>query len=322
MLRWLAALGFDQYLYAPKDDALLRRAWRNTWPAEQRSKLIELAQTGAEAGLTVAVGLSPYALYRTYDRPARLALQSRVREIADCGVDALALLFDDMPGEVDALAERQAEIAADLRHWEPALELRLCPSYYSDDPVLDRVFGARPDGYLEDLGRLVPREIPVFWTGPQVCAAELRSDDLHEVARRCRRALAIWDNYPVNDSRARSEHLYLAPLENRDRLAGELAESHWCNAMNQPALSLPALASLIHLYGREREEEASVLAEAGISESLRRACLPLAARGRETLRGEALESLLRVAAASTPAGAELADWLAGEYRFDPACLTD
>ena len=321
MLEWLAALGLVAYLYAPKADASLRRAWRKPWTSAERAHAGQLAAAGAAAGVAVHVGLSPFALYEAYDRPARAALRDRIREIIDCGVAGVALLFDDMPGNIDALATRQAEIATDVVHWLGDLRLRLCPTYYSDDPVLDRVCGARPVSYLEDLGHQLPGDVALFWTGPTVCADAIAEDHLQDVARRTGRTLALWDNYPVNDSKLRSAHLYLQPLA--QRAVSTNLESHWCNAMNQAALSLPALASLAELHGRRSTAaRREVFAAAGVDDALIEACWPLSRVARDELDPVEQGRLRDLARERGLAGRELRDWLDGLYRFDPACLTD
>jgi hypothetical protein len=322
MLEWLSRLGFDAYLYAPKADAHLRKAWRAPWPPRERAHFREVAREGSAQGLVIVAGLSPFALYLAYDRDARDALRARVEEIVACGAGGLALLFDDMPGDHDALAERQAEIAVDVAAWASGLDLYLCPTYYSEDPVLDRVFGHRPPNYLEELAERLPRSFTPFWTGPQVCSAAIDADQAAAVTGRWRRALALWDNYPVNDSRARSEHLYVAPLTGREAAPVMGLESHWCNAMNQPALSLPALASLPALYGRRSAARDGVFKEAGVTPSLLRACLPLATRARSELGEAERRATLATASAASLAATELDDWLGGTYAFDPACLTD
>ncbi|MDP5070271.1 MAG: protein O-GlcNAcase, partial [Congregibacter sp.] len=280
MMQWLPGLGYDAYLYAPKADAHLRKAWRQPWPPAERQHLRELGQSCALTGLSYQVGLSPFELYRSYNRTARAALKSKLGEIEDLGVSGLAILFDDMPGNVESLAARQAEICADIQHWigGEGMALRVCPSYYSDDPVLDEIFGQRPDGYLSTLCDDLHQCYEIFWTGPAVCSDTLNGADLKNVSKECRGKLAIWDNYPVNDSRARSPHIYVGDLSGRSADISALISSHWCNAMNQPALSLPALASLPQLY-RPLSEQAlqtrvDVFNEAGISRELINACTP------------------------------------------------
>ena len=323
MMGWLPQLGLEAYLYAPKADAVLRKQWRADWPPAHRAHLEALARRCESSGLEFAVGLSPYALYADYGERARAELKHKIERIRDLGELSLALLFDDMPGELPDLARRQLEIVHDIRHWQPDLGLRVCPTYYSDDPVLDKVFGERPRGYLEALGQGLPEGLELFWTGTQVCSPAVSREDLAPVMRDSRCSLALWDNYPVNDSRVRSDHLYLAPL---DRRPGELRDclgSHWCNAMNQPALSLPALASLAAVYQTQPATETGpVFAAAGLDEELLAACLPLAREGLSTLSPPRRRELGELAKGPGLARRELGAWLAGTYRFDPACLTD
>lgn len=323
MVEWLPQLGLQAYLYAPKADAALRKQWRRDWTDVHRAHLKTLARSCEVSGLEFAVGLSPYALYADYGERSRGDLKRKVARIRDLGDLSLALLFDDMPGELPDLAQRQLEIVHDIRHWQPDLRLRICPTYYSDDPVLDKVFGERPGGYLETLGRGLPQGLELFWTGPQVCSPSVSVEDLGPVGRDSHCALALWDNYPVNDSRVRSDHLYLAPLEGRAGALRESLGSHWCNAMNQAALSLPALASLVTVYEPDPAPgQGAVFAAAGLDEELVTACLPLAREGLSGLSSGRRQELVGLAKGPGLARRELSAWLAGTYRFDPACLTD
>jgi hypothetical protein len=283
-----------------------------------------IAERCITAGVEFSVGLSPFELYANYDAPAQLALQDKVNRIVDLGVGGLAILFDDMPGNHAQLAERQAEICADVNNWTSgaALALRVCPTYYSDDPILDRVFGPRPDAYLPSLCEKLDDRFEVFWTGPAVCSQTVRPDDIAPVAEISAGRLALWDNYPVNDSRARSPHLYMQAITGRSRdLSAQLC-SHWCNAMNQAALSLPALASLPKLYGRAAPAAPRVFEAAGLTPALISACEVLSEHTRESLTHEQAQRLTEAASHASPAARELYDWLQGGYEFDPACLTD
>lgn len=322
MMAWLPALGLDHYIYAPKADPFLRKRWQERWPSERRKAITAWVEAAEAHGLSAGLGLSPYALYQNYGGLQRERLRERVQQISDTGASLLALLFDDMPGELGDLAARQAEIAEDVRRWSDADELLVCPTYYSDDPILDRVFGQRPANYLEELGRALPDGVGVYWTGPQVCSAALEPGLLPGPQARGGAPLALWDNYPVNDSKQRCEHLYLQPLEQRDEALANVVRWHCCNAMNQPALSLPALSSLPAIYGRAQPDTEAILCAAGIDEAFARACLVLANTTVGELPDESRRALVQHASAPTMAGRELAAFIAGEYRFDPNCLTD
>ncbi len=319
---WLPRIGIDRYLYAPKADAFLRRNWTSPWPEDRAAHLRALAERCAGSGLGLFFGLSPYALYERYGAEERAILKRKVRELTDYPIAGLALLFDDMPGGVESLAARQLEIIDDVIDTLGNSRLLVCPTYYSDDPVLDRVFGERPAGYLEALMRGLGTDTGLFWTGPQVCSERITPGDLASLLCDRGPGIELWDNYPVNDSKLRSAHLYMDALSGRESTIGEHLTGHWCNAMNQPALSLPALSSLPALYGRDLPDRAAVFEAAGLTAELIKACRPLARSSREEVTPAQLRDLEQCAAGATPAARELADWMAGEYTFDPACLTD
>src|SRR5690606_22424077 len=100
------------------------------------------------------------------------------------GATELAILFDDMDGGPADLASRQAAIVDFAASRSRASRISVCPSYYSDDPLLDRVFGRRPARYLETLAAALDPRIGMFWTGEEVCARELTPGHLDAVAGR------------------------------------------------------------------------------------------------------------------------------------------
>ena len=102
----------------------------------------------------------------------------------------------------------------------------------------------------------------------------------------------------------------------------EVVSWHWCNAMNQAALSLPALTGLADLYGLGVADVPRVFAEAGIDRELLDACAPLRETRFHDLPQAARQRLEKCAHGAAPARRELAAFLHGEYVFDPACLTD
>lgn len=323
--RLLPEMGLNAYLYCPKADPFLRRRWHRHWPAPQWRELGDLADQFQGRGVNFGVGLSPFELYRHYGQGERRQLRDKVRRLSELNSGLLALLFDDMPGDVPDLAERQAEIVSDVQSWVPDLRLLMCPTYYSRDPVLEKHFGPMPADYWPRLGALLPKAVDIFWTGNEVCSSHIDAGDLEELVGQFGRPLTLWDNYPVNDGALRSKYLFLDPLADREpALRGQLA-GHFCNPMNQAWLSLPALRGLVSLYGDCQLpgswEERLLGAELW-------RCLQ---RDRELFRRAGLDGLEPVRREELareyeglpgPAAAEVAAWLRGEYRFDPACLTD
>lgn len=322
---YLRRAGLNCYLYCPKSDALLRRAWRRDWPQEEWQRLSELAREYRREGILFGVGLSPYELYQCYGADDRKRLRTKLQRLAELEMPLLAILFDDMPGDQIDLAERQVEIVTDIAHWLGEVRLLVCPTYYSYDPVLERYFGPMPDRYWQQLGEFMPAAVDLFWTGNTVCAERIEAADLHEVAAVFSRPPVLWDNYPVNDGAIRSRYLYTEPLPGRNGDVASSVRGHLCNPMNQGLISLPALMGLTRLYGLPGLTDADL---AGILGAQTWRCLQRDGPMFQTqgLDGMGPEVTQRLAAeyGALPGNAavEVAGWLREEYKFDPACLTD
>lgn len=330
-LPWLKSAGFQSYLYAPKSDASLRSQWQTPFSSNQRQRLSDIAAAAASTGLAWGVGFSPLGAVYCFGRDEQGQLREKISALAELKPDLIAILFDDMRCEHDDLAQRQCEIVRHIAAQLPDSELFVCPSYYSFDPVLEKVFGDRPQDYWQQLGSELPQSAEIFWTGNQVCSASLLAEDLTEITERLGRAPALWDNYPVNDGERASQFLHLKSFENRDPKLQTFASAHFCNPMNQCYLSRLALASLPKVYQQAQHydphreflsacesllppELATAVVE-DISEFTELGLQNISTARRATL-------IKKYSCFSHPAASEISDWLNGVYRFDPACLTE
>jgi len=246
----LAPHGYGFYLYAPKVDACLRRRWTEPHPQAEQDALAKLAAHCRTHNTRFGVGLSPYDLFRAFNDESKAALKDKLAFFDSIGCDELAILFDDMRGDMEGLAHKQIEIM----HWcaahTKAHTLTLCPTYYSDDPALPRFFGAPPANYLEDLGRGLDPRIQMFWTGPEVCSREFTPGHLARVGGAMKRKPLLWDNYPVNDGPRMSQFLHLRAFTGRPAAIGAHIAGHAVNPALQPTLSLIPLISLAESYAR------------------------------------------------------------------------
>ena len=247
-VRFLVPHGYRFYLYAPKADARLRRRWQEPYPEAELAELAAFREVCRDAGVRFGIGLSPFELHLQGERGWQAPLGAKLAELAQVKPDDLAILFDDMRGDVADLAERQAAIVHFAAERGIAGRILCCPSYYSDDPILDVAFGPRPPFYLERLGRMLDPAIRIFWTGPEVCARELSPGHLARVAERLGRKPVLWDNYPVNDGPRMSQHLHLRAFTGRPAaIAGQIA-AHGVNPASQPWLSRVPLLTLAESY--------------------------------------------------------------------------
>lgn len=317
----LGPRGYGFYLYAPKADAFLRKSWQEPHPDAEMEALGAFAGQCRAAGMRFGIGLSPFELHvreGDWKRP----LAAKLDLLADLRPDDLALLFDDMRGDVPDLAARQAEIVHFAAEHVASARPIFCPSYYSDDPILDLAFGERPAHYLEDLGRRLDPAVGIMWTGPEVCPAELTPGHLDRVAGALRRKPFLWDNYPVNDGARMSQHLHLRAFTGRPWAIGDRVSAHGINLASQPVLSrLPALTLVesyregeAYDYGRAWDRASEEVLGPELARRIRLDLLTLQDRGRDRL-GERMPRLReRYAAFDHPAAREILGWLDGRWE--------
>lgn len=323
LVELLPILNCNAYCYAPKGDPLLRRLWRDAWPETYLSQLSSLATVARKNRLSFGIGLSVL----DYSQDDSVRLRQKIEQLNTLDLGHLGIFFDDMRGDDEGLLDKQLGAVDIIRRHSNAEQLLFCPTYYSTDPVLENVFGPRPENYWSRLSRELPLNVQCFWTGQQVCSERIDQNDAASAMRILGRRPALWDNYPVNDGRLTSRFLHLRPHQGR-KLPPHCYQSYFINPMNQFELSLPVIAAA-HLCvagqkgGQQRAfdfaqhrwgasfadfwwQNTPFVQDMGLDE------MPLAER----------ENMLRcLSSFKNLAAKEWLDWLHGGYTFDPACLT-
>jgi hypothetical protein len=321
-MRYLAGFGFRFYLYAPKADPHLRRQWREPHPDDVAQQISGFSQQCRAAGVRFGIGLSPVRLHVDFGAAAQEVLADKLTALDALGLDFLALLFDDMRGDVPGLAQHQIDIV----HWvaeRTGAELLMCPSYYTDDPLLDRVFGARPTGYLEQLGRGLDPAIGIFWTGEEVCAREISVAHVQRVAEQMRRKPFLWDNYPVNDGERMSQFLHVRAFTGRSGGLADQVAGHGINPALQPTLSCVPAVSLALSYeqGDAYQYGAALLAAAQralgaeLGQFVYEDVLLLQDIGLDRLGAKEQYLRERYSGIDHPGAREIIGWLDGVYRI-------
>ncbi|MEA3030940.1 MAG: hyaluronoglucosaminidase [Sphingomonadales bacterium] len=318
-VRFLRPRNYLFYLYAPKADPYLRRRWQEPHPEAELAELAALRDVCRAEGVRFGIGLSPFELHLHAERGWQDRLAAKLASLAPLKPDDLALLFDDMRGDVADLASRQAAIVHFAAERGVAERIFACPTYYSDDPVLDAAFGARPPFYLEQLGRLLDPAIRIFWTGEEVCAREYSPGHLARVAGQLRRKPTLWDNYPVNDGARMSLHLHLRGVTGRPAsLAGQIA-GHGVNPAS--LLSRVPLLTLAESYATGDSYEYGAAFARAARTVLGDALAARVGRDLPTLQDRGLDRLAerravlraRYAAFDHPAAREITAWLDGHW---------
>lgn len=329
---FLALNEFNFYIYAPKSDSFLRKNWQQNWPTDIKRELTDLRETYKNSHIDFGIGLSPHEIYLDNSRDNRQHLTTRVKQINELTPDILCLLFDDMRGDVPNLANIQIELMHQVAETSTAKRIIFCPTYYSFDPVLEKVFGKMPENYWQDLNKNLDKHIDIFWTGEKVCSAEYSLTHLAKVTDLLGRKPFLWDNYPVNDGAVKSNLLQIRAVDKSHSLIQQAVSGHALNPMNQPWLSQLALASLPIAYRNKNNYAPEVTLKKICTDicgnELTRYLLQdvslLQDKGLNKFSAEEKTELLERYSQfpQNPFCTEIIDWLNGDYVFDPACLTE
>jgi hypothetical protein len=321
---FLASHGFRFYFYAPKSDAFLRERWQEDHSRDMARQLELLVAKCHEIGVRFGIGLSPFEVYRDFGSTAKEALARKISFFAGIGVDDLAILFDDMKGDGPDLAARQVEVVHWIAERSEMKNLVVCPTYYSDDPLLDRFFGQRPENYLEDLGARLQSNIGIFWTGEEVCSRAFSPGHLERVTGILRRKPFLWDNYPVNDGKRMSQFLHLRAFVGRPASIAPHIVAHAINPALQPVLTrIPAL-TLTESYGKGDKYEytrafakaSSIVAGPDLAQLIRQDISLFQDSGLDRLGAAAERLRARYQNIDHPAAREILAWLDGAYQFE------
>jgi hyaluronoglucosaminidase len=315
---------YQYYIYAPKADRHLRRQWSEPWPDADYNNLQQLGQVYQQAQVNWGIGITPFEIHHNFDDHTRAKLNAKIRSINELQPNILAILFDDMRGDDANIAQIQAAVTHHIMEQSTASFFIMCPTYYSTDPVLDRVFGDRPSHYLETLGQLLDPAVQVFWTGEKVCSRHYSIEHLQAISTQLGRKPYIWDNYPVNDGAKLCKFLNLRPFGESAAHMATWTAGQAINPMNQAYLSQIPLRALTSgdrqsaMYAAARDLCGEVFAKYVLAD-----IVEFQDEGLDMLSAERKDLLIdRYAGLQTPQSQELVDWLQGKYPFDPACLTD
>jgi hyaluronoglucosaminidase len=217
---------------------------------------VRLIRAAQRTQIDFVYGFHPgEGLYFGDDRAVRILLR-KAQRFYDAGVRTFAVLFDDIPSRLSDARDRRAFknslaraegtwmakiIAAQPANWS-AVEWWICPSRYSEDTLLERVYGKFEPHFLETLARYLPADVPCFWTGPSVVSKTIALSHVKRIVKKIERPLLLWDNYPVNDL-SMSDELHLAPMTGRDPRLPECVYGYLNNPLLQEELSFLPLAT-------------------------------------------------------------------------------
>ncbi|MBX3086948.1 MAG: beta-N-acetylglucosaminidase domain-containing protein [Cryobacterium sp.] len=215
MIGFIARHGFNTFVYAPKDDPLVRREWRRPYLGAELARLGELVEACNSHGIDFAYCLSPGLSVEYSSEADRRLLTQKLDSIAELGVESFGLLLDDIPAKLQhpsdkaafsSLVEAQLSMLNEVFSERPASETHyVCPTQY---------WGYGDEDYISALGRGLDRKVRIFWTGRAICSASLDLADAAVFENATGHPPTYWDNYPVNDVSMTNE-LHIGPYRGR-----------------------------------------------------------------------------------------------------------
>jgi hyaluronoglucosaminidase len=233
----LAEWGMNVYVLAPKDDRLGRREWRMPYGAEAMDDFRALIARGDERGVRVGFAVSPGLSIEYSSQRDVETLVAKLDAFVTIGSRFLCLALDDVSSRLvhdadrerfDSLADAHVELTRTLRAALPEqVTLWLVPTDYAGTDV---------SPYLQTLGRGLPPDVEVAWSGRSVVSPEIRCAEAAARASALGRRLLVWDNVPVNDGPMRTS-LHLGPYTNRDPDLAQHVNGLLLNPMEQPRAS-------------------------------------------------------------------------------------
>ena len=194
------------------------------------------------------------------------ALVAKLRAFRDLGVRALAVNWDDVPGDGPAAgAVHGAAVAAAVDRVGRDLRWLAAPVDYAT---------AHATPYLEAFAAELPDHVEVLWTGASVVSPVIGADEHAALVAALGRRVAIAENFPVNDL-GMADVLHLGPYPRRDPALREAVGTVAVNFMHRPWASRVGLAVAAAFWrgdnDRERAWTAAVAEQPGL-EPLARAC--------------------------------------------------
>lgn len=233
MVDFLADIGLNSYIYAPKDDPYHNKKWRDPYPKKRAEEISDLARRSVDRGIdfiwAIHPGQNPFN-FDSYDEELSKVL-GKYDQLKSLGVTSFALCMDD--------------VDKDMAYGKRLDHLRLIKdilSYLDGDKLLF-VNPWYNEAWLDEKGRDYYElfkgvsGLETMWTGYDVVVPIKKSSqdffkDLSGYKAN------IWFNWPVNDYKP--SEVFMEVFEFYDSRDLNF-DSFFINPMNEPELSKLAI---------------------------------------------------------------------------------
>lgn len=240
---------FNIYIYGPKDDPYHREYWREPYPEDMAKRISELAAAAAKNKVHFVWALHPGKDIQ-WTEEDRMSSINKLEKMYELGIRSFAIFFDDIFGEEQSRADRQADYLNFLqkefveKHHD-ITPLIMCPTEYNK--------GWAGDTYLPLLGDRLDKDIHIMWTGNTVVDM-IDEADMDWINSRIDRNAYVWLNYPVNDFCI--DHLLMGPTYGNDKTIASKVSGFVSNPMEYAEASKVSLYSIAdYTWNMEKYDE-------------------------------------------------------------------
>ncbi len=248
----MAKYGMNTFYYAPKDDLYHRERWRERYPEKEYKELKELLLYATENQMDFCWCIGPGLTYHYSSQEDFSVLIEKLKSVYSLGVRSFGLLLDDIPEDFQyeddnknfsSVAEAHTKLVnnvyKELKKLDCSIGLTVCPTEY---------FGDESGAYISCLGKSIPSDINIFWTGQEICSRVLTCRECSDFEQSTNHKPLFWDNYPVNDCEMFNE-MHLGAVKGRDKELYKCCEGLISNVMEYPECSkIPLMTIADYLW--------------------------------------------------------------------------
>ncbi len=241
--------------HAPKDDLYHREKWREEYPGDELLKLKELVDFAKKYYMSFYWCVAPGLSMKYSDEKEFETLINKTKQLYSIGVRCFGLLLDDIDEELAFEEDKEAfgetvnahielinRYYSVLKEFDSSIRLTVCPTLYH---------GKGNEYYISKLGKNIPPQVSVFWTGRDICSRELTSSEAVRFVENTNHKPLYWDNYPVNDCAMYNE-MHISPIIGRDPDLYKYSEGIISNCMEYAECSkIPLITFSDYLWDSE-----------------------------------------------------------------------
>ncbi len=235
MLEKMSFYGMNTYYYAPKDDPYHRDKWDELYPEKELLQLSEIAKLCRENFVDFHFCLAPGLSMKYSSEKDFEKLACKAKQLYSVGVRNFGLLVDDIPEnlyfeEDKAVFDGEAVNAhvylinkfyAFLKELSNECSLTVCPLVYH---------GTGEEYYISKLGKGIPSDVSLFWTGKNICSQEQTVKEAIIFENSTNHKPLYWDNFPVNDAEMYNE-MHIGYINGREKDLFRYSEGIISNTM-------------------------------------------------------------------------------------------